>query len=235
MSEVMTYGMLKRRLILSVIISILTSLVTILSDINLSKGQQPSSVANFVFYFIIFAFCSYAGLFFSSRNGFITLVTSALLSFRKKILHFLLYGVVAGIVIGIINTMVLKLSLDSSNLPEWLNSFNSIKDTFILSARASFMEETIFRLFLFSGITWLSLLTLQKLLKKEKQQLYITSVIIGIVISSILFGLMHGSGFFYSAFMGVLLCIIYYKGGFESAIIAHFLGNFISFSIVFLN
>jgi len=226
---------IKKGLIFSVIISIIASLATILSDINLSDEQLPTSLANIVFYFIIFVLCSYAGIFFASKNGFITLISASLMPFRKKILQFLLYGLLGGIVLGCINTVVFKLSLDSSNLPEWLNSFKSIKDTFVLSVRAALMEETIFRLFLFSGITWFSLLILHKLLKKEKHQLFMTSIIIGIVVSSLSFGLMHGSGFLYSSFMGVLLCIIYYKGGFESAIIAHFMGNFISFSIVFLN
>ncbi len=219
---------------LSGVIALMGLLFTVLSDINLTTDNQIISFVNYLFYLIIFLLAGFLGVTASENIWVSPLIVVANFEVKKKLIRVLIFGVVAGILIGIINTIVLKQSVDSDNLPDWLYHFNSVYDTYILSARAAFMEEIIFRLFLFSGISWGALFFLKRIIKIENQRVLLVSIITGIIASSLLFGLMHGSGFLYSSVIGIILCGIFVKGGLESTIIAHFIGNFMSFTIVFL-
>lgn len=226
---------LKTRIVLAAIVSVLATVVTVLSDINLLSDEQVATYANSFIYLIVFGVAGFMGIAAAENAGITPFVFNSPIDVRKKITKVLLYGVAAGVLIGIINTIVFKQSVDSNSLPDWLDNFETTYDTLILSARAAFMEETIFRLFLFSAGAWLFLFIFKRVFKKENSAIFIVAVVLGIICSSLLFGLIHGSGFIYSSIMGAFLCVIFYRGSWESAVIAHFLGNFISFSVVFLN
>jgi len=231
-SRIFIKSTIRKRLLLSGVISVMGLFFTVLSDINLTTDSQTISFVNYLFYLIIYFFASFLGITASENIGVSPLIAIANFGVNKKLVRVLIFGIAAGILIGIINTIVLKQSLNSDNLPEWLFHFNSVYDTFILSARAAFMEEIIFRLFLFPGLAWVVLFFLRRIIKKENQRVLFVSIITGIIASSLLFGIMHGSGFLYSSVIGIILCGIFVKGGLESTIIAHFTGNFMSFTYV---
>ena len=60
-------------------------------------------------------------------------------------------------------------------------------------------------------------------------------LLFSLLLSSLLFGVVHGSYGFMIAFLaGIGLGIAYLRGGLESAILAHFLADFFFFNMTYL-
>ncbi|WP_330623498.1 CPBP family intramembrane glutamic endopeptidase [Acetoanaerobium pronyense] len=103
----------------------------------------------------------------------------------------------------------------------WLN-FSSFNEIFLLSLRAGLHEEIIFRLFVFSMFTYL---ISKNINSKEK------AIFGGIVLSSLLFSLMHGGLNIVAFVFGAVLAYIFYNNGLIPAIIIHFLANLIPWTL----
>ena len=146
---------------------------------------------------------------------------------RAKIKRMTIYGGIAGVLMGALNILVLS-QANSSSFPEWTKYATDPYNIFILSLRAGLVEETVFRLFLFPVSVWGC-----ALIRKRAESISKIEIMIGAVISSALFGIIHNSGCILAMIMGLLLTAVYYKAGWESCVIAHFITDFIPFMIVF--
>jgi membrane protease YdiL (CAAX protease family) len=152
-------------------------------------------------------------------------------SFKKKGIHSALYGILAGIAISIFSLIVSKpLGVDNSSLNEpawWLGTLGSFG--------AAVNEESIFWLFLISLILWLFLKFTKGTVTKPK-------VWTAVVISSLVFGVMHYSvaAANLEMTMGVVLSMLVINGigglvfgalfvfmGLEFAMIAHFTADIV--------
>jgi len=224
----------KKCLVFGFFISTISTAATLFSDLNLGFIKTLNTYFIYILYFCLFFVTSFIGLKLADKVQLIGLLANAKIKFNNKMKKFILYGFLVGILLGVFNTFVYFQVKDSPNLPNWLRTFHNLYDTFILSARASLMEETIFRLFLFSLLVWGGMKLREKWKIFEKGLDYKTAIIIAIIVSSGLFGVMHGAGFIIASIAGVILAIVYWQGGWESCVIAHFIGNFMAFSIVFL-
>jgi|Deesub1362A_J573_1020465.scaffolds.fasta_scaffold11512_1 membrane protease YdiL (CAAX protease family) len=225
----------RKYLLLAFFVSIISTAATLFSDLNLGLTKNLNGyLVYIILYFCLFFGTSFIGLKLADKVQLIGLLTNAKIKLNDKMKKFIIYGILIGILLGALNTFIYFQVKNSPNLPEWLKTFHGVYDTFILSARASLMEETIFRLFLFSLLVWGGMKVREKWKIFEKGLNYKTVVIIAIIVSSGLFGVMHGSGFIIASIAGVILAIVYWKAGWESCVIAHFIGNFMAFSIVFL-
>jgi hypothetical protein len=224
----------KKYLVFSFFISTISTVATLFSDMNLGFIKSPNTYFIYTLYFCLFFVTGFIGLKLADKTQLIGLLANAKIKFNNKMKKFILYGFLVGMLLGVFNTFVYFQVKDSPNLPGWLRTFRNLYDTFILSARASLMEETIFRLLLFSLLVWGGMKVREKWKIFEKGLYYKTVIIIAIIVSSGLFGVMHDSGFIVALIAGLFLAIVYWKGGWESCVVAHFIGNFMAFSIVFV-
>lgn len=136
---------------------------------------------------------------------------------RKTIL-----AVTVGVAIVIINTLNNLIYIDqAAQTSSWINLLTP-STAVAISLRAALNEEVIFRLFLFPLVAWI--------LKRLKQSEF--SLTIGALASSILFGLIHGAGFFWAFLVGLALIYIYYQRGLFLAMPIHFFADAISFVLI---
>lgn len=99
-------------------------------------------------------------------------------------------------------------------------SHGGILDRIFISTGAGFHEELIFRLVLFGGLSW----SIGRLSEKRE-----VGIVVGLVVSSILFSLVHYIGpesfalttFVYRALAGAVLCGLYATRGFAVAVYTH--------------
>jgi membrane protease YdiL (CAAX protease family) len=121
--------------------------------------------------------------------------------------------IVLGASLVLINLIMYMTNLDQLASCSFLTMF-APKTAIALSLRAALTEEIFLRLFLFPAIAWV----VMHFLKRE------LSLIIGGVVSSVYFGLIH-PGFFLAFFVGLALVYIYYYKGLLPAMIVHFLAD----------
>ena len=108
--------------------------------------------------------------------------------------------------------------------------------SFLVSFDASIFEEVVYRLFIMSCLMFL----IQHLYRGIKSAWpALVSVLpraMALVISSLLFAVAHNVYGFTGAFCGgLMLGFIFMKSGIESAIAAHFVANFLFFSVSYLS
>ena len=107
-------------------------------------------------------------------------------------------------------------------------------DSFILSLSAAVTEELVFRLLLFTSFLWILSWLFRPILTMNGFNRWIP-LVFAVVFSSLLFGLVHGVyGFLFAFGAGGALCLIFLRGGLESAVLAHFLANLVFFNLTYL-
>lgn len=162
------------------------------------------------------------------------------LSPRARWTRFMLYGVGVGALIYLTNTVYLTTTGGTfrPTSPEVLD--NHLK-VFALSARAAFSEETMFRLFAIPFLVsigmrfygWRPTFGFESgpaAPPREPVRTPRRLVMIALVVSALMFGLAHQSNPLPATAFGMLLGTAYLRGGWESAVTAHFLGNYLLFA-----
>ncbi len=96
-----------------------------------------------------------------------------------------------------------------------------LTQAFFLSLRAGITEEVVFRLFLLSLSAWITL----RIFHNRRG-----AIGVGVLVSSLLFGLIH-PGFILAFLMGLAMAYIYLEAGLLPAMLVHFLGDFVPFSL----
>jgi membrane protease YdiL (CAAX protease family) len=130
--------------------------------------------------------------------------------------------ILLGLAIIIPNTLIYYFSQSVISTIPWL-SFSNLKEPILLALRAGIHEEIVYRLFIFTLATYL----VSTIIESKRK-----SVIIGMVLSSIVFGLLHG--FYFAYLSGAILAYIFYKNGLISAIVVHFLADAIPWTLLFI-
>ena len=208
-------------------IAILCTFITIFSELRFDLIEVQGIFIRIIVNFILFFAMGFSGLILSDKIGFTGLLINTEIAYRAKIKRMTIYGGIAGVLMGALNILVLS-QANSSSFPEWTKYATDPYNIFILSLRAGLVEETVFRLFLFPVSVWGC-----ALIRKRAESISKIEIMIGAVISSALFGIIHNSGCILAMIMGLLLTAVYYKAGWESCVIAHFITDFIPFMIVF--
>jgi hypothetical protein len=146
------------------------------------------------------------------------------------------YGVLPGLVLGLINYFFFFSYRYSPLVEPRIRDMKSFYDSFVISLASGTTEEIVYRLFILSCF----LFSFKNLYSRMAQQwpavVAILPKAMSIVLSSLLFAMVHNVyGFTAAFFGGVLLGLIYIQGGIESAIAAHFCANFLFFSASYLS
>jgi len=134
--------------------------------------------------------------------------------------------VLIGIMLVVFNTIVnVANSTKIVKSSHWL-SLITPRMAIGIALHAGLTEEILFRLFLFPVAAWIA----WHFLHSRKD-----SLIIGALVSSFFFGLMHEPAFFVAFVLGFPMIYIYYHRGLVPAIMVHFLADGIPFVIIALS
>ena len=163
----------------------------------------------------------YIGKHFASKVGFpLWWHRNIRISLKRQFITLAMLG----LAIIVPNTILYYFNQNLLSTIPWLH-FSNLKEVVLLSLRAGLLEEILFRLFLFTFVTYLG-----SRVTKSKQK----SVIVGLLVSSFLFGFMHGGVNLQASIYGGILVYVYYKNGLIPAIIIHFLADAIPWTLLYI-
>jgi len=146
------------------------------------------------------------------------------------------YGVLPGLVLGLINYFFFFTYRYSPLVVPRIREMHSIYDSFVISLDSGAREEILFRLFILSCFLFCFRQLYSRLARVWPGVVAILPKALAVVLSSLLFAMLHNvSGFTAAFFGGVVLGLIYMQSGIESAIAAHFFANFLFFSASYLS
>jgi hypothetical protein len=146
------------------------------------------------------------------------------------------YGVLPGLVLGLINYFFFFTYRYSPGVESKIRDIHSVYDSFIVSLDSGASEEILFRLFILSCFLFCFRQLYSRLARVWPGVVAILPKVLAVVLSSLLFAMVHNIyGFTAAFFGGVLLGLIYMQSGIESAIAAHFFANFLFFSASYLS
>jgi len=146
------------------------------------------------------------------------------------------YGVLPGLVLGLINYFFFFTYRYSPLVVPRIREMHSIYDSFVISLDSGVIEEILFRLFILSCFLFCFQQLYSRLARVWPGVVAILPKALAVVLSSLLFAMVHNIyGFTAAFFGGVLLGLIYMQSGIESAIAAHFFANFLFFSASYLS
>ncbi len=145
------------------------------------------------------------------------------------------YGVLPGLVLGLINYFFFFTYRYSPLVASRIRDMKSLYDSFIISLDSGMAEEIVYRLFILSCFLFSFRHLYSRIAPLWPGVVSILPKALSIVLSSLLFAMVHNIyGFTAAFFGGMLLGLIYIQSGIESAIAAHFCANFLFFSASYL-
>ena len=145
------------------------------------------------------------------------------------------YGVLPGLVLGLINYFFFFTYRYSPLVSARIRDMKSLYDSFIISLDSGMAEEIVYRLFILSCFLFSFRHLYSRIAPLWPGVVSILPKALSIVLSSLLFAMVHNIyGFTAAFFGGMLLGLIYIQSGIESAIAAHFCANFLFFSASYL-
>jgi len=207
----------------------------VLSELNAASGTSFSfaaMIARFLAFLALGVCGIYAARQCDLRGSLI--VTSE--DRGRTVRDFMIYGVLPGFVLGVINYLLFFRHRYSPLVRPEIRNMETFYDSFLLSIDAAVGEEIIFRLFIVSALFFFLRQMYAKIFHLWPSLVSLLPVALALVVSSLLFALAHDIYGFTAAFWGgLVLGVIYVKGGIESAIAAHFVANFLFFSASYLS
>src|SRR6516165_3980595 len=133
------------------------------------------------------------------------------------------YGVLPGLVLGLINYFFFFTYRYSPLVVPRIRDMRSVYDSFLVSLDSGMAEEIVYRLFILSCFLFSFRHLYSRLAPLWPGVVAILPKALSVVLSSLLFAMVHNIyGFTAAFFGGVLLGLIYIQSGIESAIAAHF-------------
>jgi len=144
---------------------------------------------------------------------------------KRSVLNQLIYTGIFALAVVVANGMMLVQTAKAGLLPQWLLKISSISHLTAIALQASFVEETIFRLFLVPLVIWVLLLMSRGARPKKLAEF------VGVLIAATIFGLIHGQGFAGAIIFGVAFGYFFLHFGWFPCVVVHFVGDFIPFLI----
>ena len=195
-------------------------------------------------FFAAFAIMAAFAVWTASSLGLPSFLLLSPISGRRRWLRFGTYGIGAGYLIYLTNGLYLDIA--GAPLPAGpVYNLDNHLEVFSLSARAAFAEETMFRLF---AIPFLVSLGMRfygwrprfgfesgpSAPPPEPIRTPRRMVMIAVLVSALMFGMAHSTDPIAAAVFGLVLGGAFLRGGWESAVTAHFLGNYLLFAGIYL-
>src|SRR5438067_260126 len=220
---------------ITVVLALLTAVAAGLSVLNArSSGASPTwtMISRFV---VVFVFGSF-GLAVARESQLQGSLFIGFADWSLTLRDIVNRGVLPGLVLGIINYFFFFSYRYSPLVEPRIRDMKSIYDSFVISLASGTAEEILFRLFILSCFVFSFRHLYSRLAQQWPGVVAILPKALSVVLSSLLFAMVHNVyGFTAAFFGGVLLGLIYIQGGIESAIAAHFCANFLFFSASYLS
>ncbi len=197
-----------------------------------------------VVFFAVFCIVAAFSVWTATSLGLPSFLLLSPLSSRRKWLRFAVYGIGSGILIYLTNGWYLTIAGDPI-LPDPVHDLDNHLKVFTLSARAAFSEEMMFRLFAIPFLVSLGMRIYgwrprfgfgPELSAQPAAPLRVPRrlVLIALLVSALMFGVAHGTDPVAASMFGLVLGVAFLRGGWESAVTAHFLGNYLLFARIYL-
>lgn len=229
-----------------VAVVVLGTSATVAYELNFGRFA-PRSVPLFILSFVVsFALITSFSVWTAARLRLPTSLFFFDLPVSRRWARFLGYGIGFGILIFLTNRAVYLTSATRPLRPWYVANIDSHLGLFVLAARSALLEETFFRLF---GIPFIASLAMRALggwrPRMSLDRRNATDPLVGmdppravlilaVIASALLFGLHHPFYPLPAVAFGLTLGVIYLRGGWESAVVAHFLGNYLLFAWIYL-
>lgn len=209
-------------------------LSAVVLELSLST-QREFSLADFAQNFWAYAGCTMLALIFVDQCGLEPFLVKRSGRWFRKVGQLFVYGALTGIAMGLLYHRLFAAYRFSPRVPLRLRSMKAPLDAFLLSLSAALTEEVVFRLLFFSSFLYVLSWLFRPILSMNSGFSRWIPLTFSIVLSALLFGLVHGVfGFLFAFGAGIWLCLIFLRGGLESAVLAHFLANFVFFTLTYL-
>jgi membrane protease YdiL (CAAX protease family) len=225
----------KATLKIALLVGALAALVNELAETNIQTSFFFSPVELLKDYGL-YAPCCFLALIFAQKMSFQGFLWVRSGTRAHKGISLLVYGVLPGMLIGLVYTRQFIPFRYSPRVPIWIRLIQSPYDTLIYSLRAAITEELVFRFLLLTGFLYVLTRLFQPLANQGFRVARWIPPVFSILLSSLLFGVAHGLFGFTNAFLASLaLSVCFLRGGFESVTICHFVADFVFYNLVYLN
>src|SRR5215467_8579055 len=221
---------------ITVVLALLTALAAGLSVLNSPNAAVGSPTWAMISRFVVVLVFGSFGLAVARESQ---IQGSLFISFEDWSLtlrDIINYGVLPGFVLGLINYFFFFTYRYSPQVVPRIRDIHSIYDSMLVSLDSGMGEEIVYRLFILSCFLFSFRHLYSRLARLWPSVVAILPKALSVVVSSLLFAMVHSVyGFTAAFFGGILLGLIYIQSGIESAIAAHFCANFLFFSASYLS
>lgn len=225
---------LRKWLKVALSLGLLSAVVLAASELNIPQGR-PFSLSDFVQNILVYSACTLMALIFAEKSSLASFLLVKDISWFKKAATLLTYGGLPGLAMGVAYHRSFVAYRFSPYVPFRVRHMKTWYDSFILSLSAAITEELVFRLLLFTAFFHLLSRLFGPMMAINPWASRSIPLLFSWLLSSLLFGVVHGAyGFLFAFVAGLALCLIFLKGGLESAIAAHFLANVVFFQLTYL-
>jgi hypothetical protein len=234
----MMIGMrLREIMVITVVLALLTAVAAGLSESNAPNSESDTSptwtmISRFLVVLVVGSF----GLAVARESQLRGSLFIRFEDWGLAVRDIVNYGVLPGLVLGLINYFFFFPYRYSQQVAPAIRDIQSLYDSFVISLTPACWEEVLFRLFILSCFLFSFRQLYARLAPVWPGVVAILPKALSVVLSSLLFAMLHTVyGFTAAFFGGMLLGLIYVHSGIESAIAAHFSANFLFYSASYLS
>jgi len=221
---------------IAVVLALLTALAAGLSVLNSRNAAVGSPTWAMISRFVVVLVFGSFGLAVARESQIQGSLFIGFEDWTLTLRDIINYGVLPGFVLGLINYFFFFTYRYSPLVVPRIRDMHSIYDSFLVSLDSGMGEEIVYRLFILSCFLFSFRHLYSRLARLWPSVVAILPKALSVVLSSLLFAMVHNVyGFTAAFFGGILLGLIYIQSGIESAIAAHFCANFLFFSASYLS
>lgn len=226
--------------------ALLTALAVILDwVVRLQRADHPSIPWMLLTFSGAFGITAAFAVWTARSLGLPSFLLLAPISPRRRWLRFSVFGIGTGMLIYLTNSFLYLTTAGAGIDRTTVYDLDTHLEVFALSARAALSEETLFRLFAIPFLVsigmrfygWRPRFGFEiepPAAASEPLRAPRRLVVIALLVSALMFGLAHETNLLAASVFGVVLGVAYLRGGWESAVTAHFLGNYLLFAGIYL-
>lgn len=230
-----------RRIATVGVVVLLTTTVSVLYEVEQGALTSTSLATVIGFYLATSGIITFFAVHTAEQLGLPSLLMLRSEPAARRWGRLLLWGGGLGLLMSVASS---ALTVDPSNSalrPWFLRPVETPWDNFLLSAKAAVLEETFFRLFLIPFLVSMAMragrprfrlrledCSAQAEIEPARRARWM--VVAALVASALLFGGVHPFNPVPAVVFGTALGMAFLKGGWESAVLAHFLANYLVFS-----
>lgn len=221
---------LQKIMAITVVLALLTAVAAGLAVLNTPDSEASPTWTMISRFVVVFVFGGF-GLAVARESQLRGSLLIGHEEWSLALRDFINYGVLPGFVLGLINYLFFFRYRYHPFVSSRIREMDSIYDSFVISLDSGLVEEVVYRLFILSCLLFSFRHLYSRLAPLWPGVVAILPKAMSVVLSSLLFAMVHNIyGFTAAFFGGMLLGLIYIESGIESAMAAHFCANFLFFS-----